>query len=298
MKQRKFIPGSQWLYFKLYTGHKTADVLLTKVVNPLVSDLQTRILIDRWFFIRYNDPDFHLRLRIHIPKTTNYGEIMTAFHLSLLPCVEDGRVQKIQCDTYVREIERYGHDTIEQLEEIFCVDSAVQVELLTHLMEQPGDVRENLRGVLALKLLDDALTGFGYDLEAKCRLMEQMADNFKQEFGFTHHSYTKQLNSKYRTARPDIERVLTSCVGIETFIDILNKRKQHFAKIAQQINGAVQTALDGIVSTISTDALMRSIEHMTVNRWFRSRNRQHELVIYDFLTKFYKSELAKAKLKA
>jgi hypothetical protein len=34
---------------------------------------------------------------------------------------------------------------------------------------------------------------------------------------------------------------------------------------------------------------------MMLNRLFRSKNRLHELVLYDFMNRYYKSELAKEK---
>ena len=40
---------------------------------------------------------------------------------------------------------------------------------------------------------------------------------------------------------------------------------------------------------------LTSMIHMTMNRWFRSKNRLHELVIYDFLSRYYISEIAKNK---
>lgn len=287
MTQRTFIPGSPWLFFKLYTGHKTADELLTDVLRPLVGNLLARGLIDGWFFIRYTDPDFHIRFRLHIPDAANYSDVMAAFHHSLQPCVEDGRVSKVQCDTYTRELERYGDATVGSLEELFGIDSAAQIELLARLAEQPDADRETLRQHLSLLLLDDALTAFGYDLAAKQRLTEQMAESFKREFGFTTHAYTKQLNDKYRAARSDINQVVTSRKECATFEDVLKGRRQGFGEIAHRIAGIADSGVAD--SAVPADDLMRSIQHMTMNRWFRSRNRQHELVIYDFLSKYYKS---------
>lgn len=59
---RTFIPGSQWVYIKLYTGEKTADDLLIQVIAPVIKKVQKAQHIKKWFFIRYSDPDFHLRI--------------------------------------------------------------------------------------------------------------------------------------------------------------------------------------------------------------------------------------------
>lgn len=46
---------------------------------------------------------------------------------------------------------------------------------------------------------------------------------------------------------------------------------------------------------LSTDSLLSSYIHMMLNRLFRSKNRIHELVIYDFMYQYYKSEIAREK---
>src|SRR5262249_23292773 len=60
----RFPPGSEWLYLKLFTGTATADQVLRRIATVLSWAL-TSGGADRWFFIRYGDPDWHLRLRIH-----------------------------------------------------------------------------------------------------------------------------------------------------------------------------------------------------------------------------------------
>lgn len=70
--QRNFNIGSEWLYYKFYCGVKTADKLLTEVIKPLTEELQTKQLIDKFFFIRYTDPDLHIRLRFHLIDIGNY----------------------------------------------------------------------------------------------------------------------------------------------------------------------------------------------------------------------------------
>src|SRR5262249_46206428 len=55
--RRRFAPGSEWTYAKLYCGRAAADRLLAEQIAPLAG------IADQWFFIRYEDPDFHLRVR-------------------------------------------------------------------------------------------------------------------------------------------------------------------------------------------------------------------------------------------
>jgi thiopeptide-type bacteriocin biosynthesis protein len=61
--QRTFAPGSQWLYLKAYTGTASADRILTDTVGPVIDGLLSTGVVDHWFFLRYADPEHHLRLR-------------------------------------------------------------------------------------------------------------------------------------------------------------------------------------------------------------------------------------------
>ena len=68
MVDKIFIPGSEWVYFKLYTGTKTADAILQNELYRYIRELLNNGIIDKWFFIRYTDPDFHIRLRLHLKE--------------------------------------------------------------------------------------------------------------------------------------------------------------------------------------------------------------------------------------
>lgn len=289
--QRIFIPGSPWLYFKVYTGYKTADDLLIKVLRPYVEKISTVGAIDGFFFIRYTDPGFHIRLRLHIVESKFYNEIFYHFHEYFQPCIEKGQITKVLCDTYDREVERYGEKTIELLEQLFKVDSEAIIELLTLLSILPVNTREQTRWQLSLLLLDDAFAGFGYELEEKKRLCHRMAEAFKREFGFVNHTNTKQLNDNYRKLRHEIDDFITTREKLLTFESILKARLIKISEIASQID-----RMRSIGSQIPpNDDLICNVQHMTMNRWFRSRNRLHEMVIYDYLTRYYESSFARKK---
>lgn len=285
MIRRTFIPGSEWLYFKLYTGSKTADELLTQQLLPFITELFSHKRIDSFFFIRYSDPDFHIRVRLHVPDPLNYSLIFGDFYRLFQPLTESEAVVKVQCDTYVREIERYGANTMPLLETLFFIDSTAVLELLADLSKMPADEREKLRWQLALLLLDDTLSSFEFAPQEKSRLTGRMAANFKQEFGFTSHVFTRQLNDKFRKFRKEIELAMETRNNFTSFEKTLAARRERLSAVARGI-GHPERSDKGAVTV---DNLLPSIQHMTMNRWFRTRNRLHELVIYDFLSKYYES---------
>lgn len=121
--QRNFSIGSEWLYFKLYGGVKVADKILLENIKPLVEELLQKKLIDYWFFIRYSDPDNHLRVRFHLPDTSKIGDVILLFYQFIRPAESVKYIWKIQTETYVRELERYGFENITLSEKLFFFDS-------------------------------------------------------------------------------------------------------------------------------------------------------------------------------
>lgn len=167
---------------------------------------------------------------------------------------------------------------MEPVERLFGIDSGAILELLEKIEELPTDTRETTRWQLALALLDDTMTSFGKTPDEKKALFSRMAENFKKEFGFTSHSFTKQINDKYRRYRADIEKALSDREMFTDYEAILQPRKSEIGKVAAEISRIQSSGL----AAPTIDELLGSISHMTMNRWFRTNNRQFELVIYDF----------------
>jgi len=288
MVNRTFIPGSEWVYFKLYTGTKTADAILKNELYGYVTEMLKIGIIDKWFFIRYSDPDFHIRLRLHLKETRSFNEIFNRFFEICNPLIDVGILWNIQCDTYQREIERYGTNTISLVEDFFCIDSQFIVLLLFQLNDEN---QEHHRWKLALALVDSFLSAFSFELSHKKELLNMMSEKFKKEFGFTQHSAKKQLDSKYRSLRTDIENFMLWEIGTTEAIDIIKARRQAIIPIAEKLTDMDKSGKLQILLT----TLLTSMIHMTLNRWFRSKNRLHELVIYDLLFRYYTNEIAKIK---
>ena len=78
--KRVFAPGSDWIYARLYTGESVADSVLIGTIAPLAERFQQEAISDRWFFLRYRDPEFtsasasmetpHASRRTHCPHCT------------------------------------------------------------------------------------------------------------------------------------------------------------------------------------------------------------------------------------
>ena len=283
--QRSFIPGSQWMYIKLYTGEKTVDDILIKAIAPALKKLQKYHILEKWFFIRYVDPDYHLRIRFLIHNTQYLGETLFLLYQKLERWSNDHLLWKVQLDTYNRELERYDIDLIEEAESVFHADSKCILSIIKKL-----NGNENHRWMIALKLIDELLSDFGLNIEEKQKLMEIVSKTFKTEFGFNEFN-SKQFNTKFRENKKTVESVLNNTLNEKEFISLIQpikKRSKELIPVVEQIKSKSK-------KNNQINELLKSYIHMMLNRLFRSKNRQHEMVLYDFMFRFYTSEIAKKK---
>lgn len=283
--QSKFILGGEWIYYKLYCGKKTADTILVEIIKPLAEKLLKENTIDKWFFIRYSDPNNHLRIRFHCKDQSKIGMVIDAFNQAVAYYVNNDFIWKLETATYQREIGRYGKNTITETESLFFYDSIASVNAL-NLIED-----DELLFLFVLKSIDAFLIIFEYDLKAKISFTKQNANYFKKEFNGDKY-LSKQLNVKYQKLRKKIEAfmVLKESEEYDSLLEILRAKNKNLESIKNQIlrlnrNNTLEVSLDNLLS---------SYIHMTVNRQFRDKQRLFELVCYDFLFRYYNSILAKS----
>src|SRR5262249_48674476 len=189
---RTFPPGSQWLTVKLYGGPIVVDRLVRDLVGPLAA---AGGLARRWFFVRYADPHSHLRLRFEGNPERLQAELLPRVQAAVAPLLDDGRLWKVQLDTYEREVERYGGPAgIGPCEQLFHHDSEATVELL-QLLEDDG--RGDRRWRLALLGMDRLLDDLGLDLEGKRAVLRGARGAFRAEFRAA-SEVARRLGAKYR----------------------------------------------------------------------------------------------------
>lgn len=280
MIQRTFMPGSEWLFLKIYTGNKTAEKLLEKEIRNIVKYLQSEKEIEKWFFLRYSDPDYHIRIRF---LTTNPA-ILGIIYKKLQPAIKQGKIWKMQVDTYNRELERYHPALIEVAESIFYNDSKASLEIL------PLITNEDVRWMASVKMIDAFLSDFLLDLDGKLQIMTQMSEAYKKEFGYDKNF--KPLGDKYREHRKMVEEVLENKHENDFFIKlslILQKRSKDNIPVIAQFKEICKK------KKIESDRIINSYIHMMMNRLFIHSARMHELLIYYFLYKYYLGKKARNK---
>ncbi|MFJ6572135.1 lantibiotic dehydratase [Streptomyces sp. NPDC091292] len=128
-------PGGPWLYATLYTSAERQDEVLTGPLQRFLTALPSRGKepggVDRWFFIRYADPDPHLRLRIHGDPALLNNVLLPQLHDLAGQLAADGLARGLRIDSYAPETERYGGPALlTAAEEVFHADSRLVLERL------------------------------------------------------------------------------------------------------------------------------------------------------------------------
>ncbi|WP_293306591.1 lantibiotic dehydratase [Pedobacter sp. UBA5917] len=276
-------PGDAWLYYKIYCGSQSADKILTENLPQLNQRLYSRGLIEKTFFIRFSDPEWHLRIRFRLKDASVVGDVIMAVKEAFEEKIRSGVISKIQIDTYKPEFKRYGSNTIEWSESLFDADSRLVTSILNTLDDYHDP--EELRWLIAMSAVDALLDDFGYGLDDKIRIMGNISQSFNREFGFN-KALKVQMDSKYRKHRNQIAGVMeTRPEHMLNLHEIVQSRSEKIRPIAEHI---LQLESEGNLM-VAKDDLLASYIHMHINRLMKSRQRLNELLLYYFLDKYYTS---------
>ncbi len=295
--QQKFLPGSDWFYAKVYGPAAVLDRLIELVVSPFLDHLRREDLVSRWFFVRYADPDWQLRLRIKGAA----GDIVTRALPLLKKIVEplsaEGLVRKVELSTYEPEFGRYGGEAGTVLaEKLFSLDSDAALDIIQTALAD--DRHPDWRWQVTLCGVDRTLTDFGLSLEERHMLLTTLYVDLSHELqkhleGEGASMLARQLGEKFRRLRPEIEALMSESTPpphLAHSFEVLQRRSAAVMPVVREVQLLVEHNQLGV----PLNDWLRSILHMSVNRLLVSNARQHELVIADLLRRFYKSRIARA----
>ncbi|MFF0573052.1 lantibiotic dehydratase [Streptosporangium saharense] len=120
--QPRHVPGGDWIFAKLYVAEDRQDELLTEQLPVLLGAVGTDA--GRMFFIRYRDPDAHLRVRFHGERAVLNGRVLPRLHDWAARACEAGLIRRLTLDTYEPETVRYGGEKVlDHAERAFAADS-------------------------------------------------------------------------------------------------------------------------------------------------------------------------------
>ncbi|MFF7654279.1 lantibiotic dehydratase [Streptomyces sp. NPDC007983] len=201
VRPRTHVPGGEWLYAKVYVpGALQPHVLARHLPRLAAPDVLEAAEVDTWFFLRYADPDPHLRLRFHGEPDRLWRVLLPAVRAWGEELRTAGLAGRLVLDTYEPEVERYGGPAaIGHAERAFHTDSAAVLQQLT---ASPGGGTEPVvaagLGILA------ALTPFGTTDEVLGWLSDASVLNLRGEVSRARkRTVADLLDAHGRPAPPD-----------------------------------------------------------------------------------------------
>lgn len=272
--QRKFMPGSEWLYCKLYCHPTRANELLSTHISTHAQVLISKGILKQWFFIRYNDPGYHLRTRFHVAEQY-VGEAIALLRKSCNALVASGIISSFTIDVYERELERYGTDMIADAEEWFCASTTAVTAPL-----QAGNMPDKELVRMAFLHADTICCTFDTAISERSDLFRRWYEALSMEFSIS-SAQNEQLKRRYREVNES--GLLPHGSASETGTIFGQACKVLYAKIADRCPER-------------REQLLADLLHMHLNRVFVSEARKQEMVVYYCLWKYYSSMNARMNL--
>jgi thiopeptide-type bacteriocin biosynthesis protein len=277
--KRRFIIGEEWLYMKLYSGPKKLEEILINDILPVAEHSYNSNIINNFFFVRYMDNGYHLRLRFKLCTKKKLSPLLSILSKKLSIYADNRVLYKVTTDTYNREFEKYGESVIEDIETIFGIDSWEILQTLKHEEDY-----EN-RWLYSIKIMDNLLTGFELTTEEKHALCQDYYLGYQQEF--ENSPYTKEsLKTKYRGYQAKIEEIIN--LNHSAVQKIIGPLPDKIVNIDFPIKHILEQRKNNLLG-VPFNELLKNLMHMHYNRSFRIKQRHHEFVIYYMMSNFYKS---------
>lgn len=266
-QQERFLPFiDDWITIQIYSGSTYLDKLLSQLRNPILELIEEGIVIS-FFFIRYRDPDPHLRLRFKIKNSLNIKTVFDSLYNVFREPIKLKVIWKIKFDGYDRELFRYSYVAISLVEEIFHHCSVFILSKL-HIYEN--------RLILALSIFDLLISLLGYDLYEKYAFCKDAKTRFMYEFDFTKNT-RNVLALKFKAYE---ELIANSFKYI--YNPDFEELKVSLSPLCEELKKLEEFGVSHRKFTI-----VSSLLHMNFNRIFVSDGRIKEAIIYYLLDKYY-----------
>jgi thiopeptide-type bacteriocin biosynthesis protein len=287
-EDRRKPPGSEWIFYKIYAGEGAIDTLISDWWTNVVQPLRANGSVDDAFFLRYRDPESHVRVRLRLKDRSLVAGAMSY-------CAEFARAAqrsalswRITCDTYVREIERYGGLAgMELCEHLFSNDSQSAVRISARYA---GDQHSEARRHLVVRSIDLYLAAFGLDEARRLALARSVLATRMRNPG----SPPKDLlASRFRKERSLLEAAL---VNTDDLVEGLRHGGAMLDERQAEMKGSIaelQRLAEMNMLCTPLDLIVRDLIHVGVNRLCRRAANYEETTAWAFLARMYDARLAR-----
>lgn len=288
-----FYPGARWLFLKLYYGPGLGsqaetrrfldDDLLGRFVAPLVGELEKAGRLAEFHFVRYADPEAHLRLRLQ-PRDGTALALLDILRERLAAQAQAGALSRWVVATYEREVDRYGGpELIATAERLFTADSRLCLRILAAYHREVIEQEIDLQMLLPIRALDTLYRAFGFDLAARLECFTQLRR--AQEHGRQLSREDKDsLDARYRQHSRAIQSLLLALEGHDDGAAPFARRKdvaawfrayeQSLRSVAAEYHAAEQRG----ACSLPLGQILQSFAHMHCNRLLGARELEYEVI--------------------
>lgn len=250
-------PFNSILYLKLYGNVENFNYILLKIINPFLKNLDKKL---KFYFIRYADPNNHIRLRIY---DFSYSKAQLSLMKELLNSMyANNFISDVQIGTYTREVHRYGTDDMTNVYEDFFWRDSLYVFSLLNKVHINRDI--SMDSLTVLTILE---------------MIKSFKLNLNQSNIFWEKINSKKYQNSYRSKKIEILKVLSNNENNFNDLDSVEWKR----------------AIDQYVKQIEVNCSDRKVDilcsciHMFINRFY-GINKAKELEVMG-LTKLTKKTL-------
>ncbi len=256
---RVYPPGTEWLFLKLYIPSLRENEFISGVFRNFISNIDADV-VDSWFYVRYFDPEPHIRIRFHGNPPDLIRQLLPEVCVWCEDLIREHMCSKFAVDTYEPEVARYGgSELLESVAHpIFAADSQCAVDLVRAIFDLNADPI-----LTAIASTDDLLLSLGLsqsDILAWLRRVgspgrSQTGDEFRQ----------RKTALRVMLAIPEW---LEAQSGGEAIARALSIRRKRIQGVCESLPSYVKSRS----ISCNLDAIYRSIVHMQANRLGRTND--------------------------
>lgn len=264
--QRSFLPGQEWLYYEIFCHTSQMEALLCGEILQFINEHEDSL--EKWFFIRYDEGGAHIRLRLKPYNPLDNHNLQSLLMSIFKPYHDQGIISDIRLCTYVRELERYGTDIMDEVEYHFARDS----KTVLGLIKSGYSIQQCYVWSTTLfeRILSMGIQGIGDNAYFAKTILQSL----QNEHNLGPMDY-KELNKKYKDFGVVVDSPIdkTALDNLARSFDVILNRAPEYRR----------------------NTLLIDLFHMHINRLFPSYQRTHEMVIYYFMERKAKANGSRIK---
>ncbi|MCX2892732.1 thiopeptide-type bacteriocin biosynthesis protein [Stenotrophomonas lactitubi] len=261
--------GADWIFVKIYSAAESASSVLRVLAN-FCSERRVEL-----FFVRYRDErGFHLRVRLKSRASEWSLQAIAPLMQSLESLRRAFIVQEVSFESYVRELQRYGGDSLlEKIEDVWVCESQLLLQQSERLDDQDGDYWKHVA-----VSIDRLLISLGYtSLHSRLEFAARAAADFHSEIGFTTID-RKRIGRLFASARHRLSGNALAFDGIDSL--------WCEALVPKSLTDQIQNELD-MLPKKRKYSISWAMIHMRVNRMLIQDHRYQEAVVWELLKRSY-----------